>query len=142
MWRSKKFLVIALSVAVLVVGSIGGIALAQTEGSDGSQTGGIYERAAAILADDGVSVTAEQLKEAFTQAKGDMRSEALAKRPEALAKRLQAMVDAGKITQEEADEYRQWLESKPDGSFGFKSRGGFRGMRKMHGSKAPSLTTE
>ncbi len=137
MWRSKKFIVIGLIATVLLVGSIGGIALAQTEDGEDSQPGGILERVAAILVDDGVNITPEQLKDAFSQAQSDMRAEAM-------QTRLQNLVDQGKITQEEADEYQQWLQSKPDMSsgFGFKSWGGFRGGHRMHGFRAPALPTE
>ena len=37
MWRRKKFIIIAVLAGVLLVGSIGGVALAQTENGDDSQ---------------------------------------------------------------------------------------------------------
>ena len=37
MWRSKKFIIIAVIAAVVLVGSIGGVVLAQTGNGDESQ---------------------------------------------------------------------------------------------------------
>ena len=106
MWRSKKFIV-ALLATVLVVGSIGGIALANTENGDDSQPETLLDRVAEILVGKGINITSEQLKEAFTQAQSEMRDEAL-------DSRLQNLVKEGKITQEQADQYKAWLQERPD----------------------------
>ncbi len=137
MWRSKKFIIIAVLVAVAVAGSIGGIALAQTENGDDSQPKTIFDRATAILVDEGVSITSEQLKDAFTQAQRDMHTEAM-------ETRLESLVDEGKITQGEADQYLEWWQAKPDVSirFGLGGHGFFRGMGGMRGSGHPYLPTE
>ncbi len=123
MWRRRKFIVVALLATVVLAGSIGGVALAQTEEGDDSQPKTLFERVTDILVGEGVNITSEQLKDAFTQAQSDLRSDAL-------RSRLQALVGEGKITQPEADEYLEWWQAKPDvpAGFSFKGRGGFRGM--------------
>lgn len=112
MWRNKKLIVIALLAAVLAVGSIGGIVLAQTENGDEGQPGSRYE---ALLdkvcgiyeANTGTGIDSEQLILAFDQARKEMGDEAL-------DNRLQNLIDQGEITQEEADQYKAWLQARPD----------------------------
>ena len=48
-----------------------------------------------------------QLKDALDQARSEMQDEAL-------ESRLQNLVDEGKITQEEVDQYLEWWQSRPD----------------------------
>ena len=105
MWRSKKFIIIAVLVALLAAGSTVGVILAQDDGSSNTLT--IWERAAAILGQNGTGVTAEQLESAFTQAHQEMRDEAV-------DSRLDDLVASGKITQEQADQFKTWLDQKPD----------------------------
>lgn len=142
MWRSKKFIITALVAAAVLAGSLGGIALAHTENDPDSSHSSLLERITAILVDDGVNITSEQLKDAFTQATGELRDEAL-------ENRFQALVEAGKLTQEEADQLKEWLESKPDTSFrsGFRGHGRFPGMggfgmHRMGGFGAHAMPTE
>ncbi len=105
MWRSKKLIIVAILTAVVLVGIIGGIALAQENGEDNgdnSQPQTLLARVAAIL-----GIDQQELEDAFTQAKSEMRDEAL-------DSYLQNLVDQGKITQEEADQYKAWWQAKPD----------------------------
>lgn len=106
MWRSKKFIIIAVLVAVVAVGSTVGVVLAQDSGGT-SQSQTIFERVATILQGQGVSVTGDQLQSAFTQARQDQQDEAI-------NNRLQALVDSGKLTQAQADEFKAWLTQRPD----------------------------
>ena len=137
MWRRKKFLLVGLLAAVLLIGSIGGVALAQTENGDDNQPKTLLDRVAEILVGKGVNITSEQLKDAFTQAQSDMQTEAL-------QNRLQNLVDQGKITQGEADQYLEWQQSRPDVpvGFGFRSHGGFRGMVGPYGWGGRCVPTE
>ena len=48
-----------------------------------------------------------QLEAAFTQAQKEIRSDVE-------AERLAKQVAAGKLTQEQADQYKAWLDSRPD----------------------------
>jgi hypothetical protein len=55
----------------------------------------------------GVAIDPQQLKDAFTQAQRELQDEAL-------QSRLQKLVDEGRITQEEADQYLTWWQSRPN----------------------------
>jgi hypothetical protein len=111
MWRSKKFLLVTVLAVVLLAGSIGGVALAQT-GTDDSQLKAqdnvLLDKVCAIYEQNtGVAINSEELEKAFDQARSEMQDEAL-------DNYLKNLVDQGKLTQEQADQYKAWLESKPD----------------------------
>ncbi len=127
MWRSKKFITITLVAIVLLVGSTIGIVFAQEETEETTPAKlTMLDRVAEKL-----SIEPQVLKDAFTEVRSEMRDEAQ-------DGYLQKMVDYGKITQDEADQYQEWWQSRPDtelfgsykGSFGF---GGFRGGMKWGG---------
>lgn len=103
MWRSKKFIIVAVIAAVVLVASIGGVALAQTGSGDNSQHKTLTDRVVAILVAKGVNITSAQLDEAFNQARSEERDEF-----------LQNLVTESKITQAQADQYKAWLNSRPD----------------------------
>lgn len=64
----------------------------------------LMARVATIL-----GIDEEELQSAFTQAQKEMQVEAL-------DTRLSELVATGKITQQQADEYKSWYNSKPDDS--------------------------
>ena len=101
MWRSKKFIIAALLATVLLVGSAGGIVLAQENGDD-SQPKTLLARVAEKL-----GIDQQELEDAFAQAQSEMRDEAL-------DSRLQNLVKEGKITEEEAVQYKAWWQARPD----------------------------
>ncbi|HLB27965.1 MAG TPA: hypothetical protein VJK47_02010 [Dehalococcoidales bacterium] len=104
MWRKKKVILLAL-LAALVLISIGGVVIAQAaEGASGNATQlkTIMARVAEIL-----GIDQQKVEAAFEQAKNEAQADAL-------KNRLQALVDAGKITQAQADAYLKWSQSKPD----------------------------
>jgi hypothetical protein len=112
MWRSKKFIIVAVLAVVALVGSIGGVAIAQSENSDENHPGAgqaaLLEKVCEIYEDNtGTAIEADELQEAFAQARDEMQAEAL-------DEHLQSLVDEGKITQEEADQYKAWLEARPE----------------------------
>jgi multidrug efflux pump subunit AcrA (membrane-fusion protein) len=129
MWKNKKVaLLAALAVAVLI-GSIVGVtvAVAQTGNGDESQpqaqNEALLDRVSEIYAENtGVAIDVQQLKDAFAQARSEMQTEAL-------QNRLQNLVDQGTLTQDQADQYLQWWQSKPDvplsdpGELGFGGHG-------------------
>jgi len=114
MWRSKKFILIVVLVALVVVGSTAGVVLAQARNGGDSQTGvtlatdnvsqpkTLLARVAAIL-----GIDQKKVEDAFAQAQREMRDEAL-------NSYLQKLVDEGKITQEQADQYKKWWQARPD----------------------------
>ena len=111
MWRSKKFVVAVVVASLVLVGSIGGAVLADDNGNDngpGALFGALWDKVCAIYEDNtGDDIDPEALKDAFAQAQSEMRTEAL-------ESRLQKLVDEGKITQDEADAYKEWLQERPD----------------------------
>ena len=79
---------------------------AQSEVTDGYQT--LLDRACAIYQEStGVAINSEQLRDALDQAQDELQEQAL-------ESRLQNMVDEGQITQEEANQYLEWWQSRPD----------------------------
>jgi len=112
MWRSKKFLLVTVVATVVLLGSIGGVALAQTGTGGDSQPKAQYEallgKVCKIYQDKtGVAIDQAALQDAFTQAQQEMRDEAL-------DSYLKNLVAQGKITQEQADQYKAWLKARPD----------------------------
>jgi hypothetical protein len=117
MWKRKWF--IPVMVAVLLIGGIvGGVVVAGDDSSSNTTAGNqtqaadryqaLLDRACAIYEEKtGVAIDSEQLKDALEQARSEMRDEAL-------ESWLQDLVANGKITQEEADQYLKWWQSRPD----------------------------
>lgn len=115
--KKRKWFIPVVVVSVLLIGGItGGVVAATSDNSssteDQSQATNRYQelldRACAIYEEEtGVAIDSEQLKEALDQARSGIQDEAL-------ESRLQDLVDEGKITQEEADQYLEWLQSRPD----------------------------
>ena len=125
--KRKRWFIGSLMAAVVVLGITGGAVMAQeATGPDGdSPIMGLAARVAEILGIDEVRV-----QEAIVQAKAEMHAERL-------QARLDAMVSSGRLTQEQADAYKAWIEARPEGlsprSFGrFGGRGGF-GRHGFHG---------
>ena len=101
MWRSKKFIIAVVLAVLAVVGSTSAAVLAASNGDD-NQPKTLLARVAEII-----GVDEQKLEDAFAQAQSEMQDEAL-------DSYLQKLVDEGKITQEEADQYKTWWQSKPD----------------------------
>jgi len=140
MWRSKKLIVGVVLAAALLFGSLGGVVLAADNGDDSQPSalfGALWDKVCAIYEEKtGDTLDQEALKDSFVQARSEMRAEAL-------QNRLQSLVDEGQITQEQADEYLEWQQSRPDVTvqFGFRGHGGFRGMGGMRGFGVPCVPT-
>ena len=144
MWRSKKFIIVAVLAAVMLVGTISGVVVATDNGDDNEPEAkheALLDRVYEIYQENtGVAIDREALKDAFAQAQSEMQAEAL-------ETWLQSLVEEGRITQGQADEYLDWWQAKPDVTFGFGlgGRGGFRGMggpRGMHSFGWPHVPTE
>ncbi|MGA7676933.1 MAG: hypothetical protein WCA51_00960 [Dehalococcoidia bacterium] len=127
MWRSKKFIIIAVSAAVLLAGSISGVALAASNG-DNTQPKALGTDLLAKVCTiyqqkTGVAIDQQALTDAFTQARSELQKESE-------QANLQGLVTQGKITQDQADKYLNWWQSRPDmpSGFGFRGHGGFPGM--------------
>jgi uncharacterized membrane protein len=116
--RKRKWFIPAVVLSVLLIGGItGGVIAAAADDSssnteDQNQTTDRYQalldRACAIYQENtGVAIDSEQLKAALDQAQGELQEQAL-------ESRLQDLVANGKMTQEEADQYLEWWQSRPD----------------------------
>jgi polyhydroxyalkanoate synthesis regulator phasin len=87
----------------------------QTQATDRHQA--LLEAASAIYRGSmGVAIDSEQLRDALDQAQGELLDEAL-------EARLQDLVDEGQITQEEADQYLEWWQSRPENGLGLPGLG-------------------
>lgn len=135
--RKPRWILAGLLVGVLAVGIMGSAVLAHSNGDDGgSPIRGFASRVADILGLDEVDVQ-DAIKQARTETQNDI-----------LQHRLDYKVEQGLITQEQADEYLEWYQSRPEGVSPrpFHRFGGFgfnRGlMRGWHHDSAPPTETE
>ncbi len=126
MSKKMKVLVSVLVAVLMLVGSGSAIAMAQEEEEPEPtvEANGLLTRVAEIL-----GIPEEDLIDAFGQARQEMTEEVF-------LNALDKAVEEGLITQEEADEIREWWLQKPDvmdrGLFGSASR--FMGLRAQIGS--------
>ena len=137
----KRWLVTGLHAGLLSLAVIGGTAVAQEAESGGdTPLKSFVTRVADIL-----GLGEAEVQDALNQAATEMRDEAL-------QLKLDYMVEKGVLTQEEADEYGVWYQSRPDTlsrgfSFGgFGGHGFFRGRmwggHGFHGSALPTTVLE
>jgi hypothetical protein len=102
MWRSKKFIVIAVLVAVVIVGSTAGIVMAQAGKEGPGPRQALLARVAQILRIDQQTLT-DAFKKAATEQRDAGRDTMLNK-----------LISDGKITQGQADAFKAWLKTRPD----------------------------
>ena len=112
MWRNKKIIIIEVLVVVMLVATLGTVAIARADDENTNQgqknTTSLMEKVAEIYqANTGTAIDAEELENAFVQARQEIMT---ANRYQFLDK----LVEMGKITQEQADEFKAWLEAKPN----------------------------
>jgi hypothetical protein len=131
MWRSKKLIIVTLLAAVVLTGSLGGIALANGEDDNQPEAryGALLDRVCEIYQQNtGVAIEPEALEDAFAQARSEERTEFM-------RNHLQGLVEQGEITQQQADEFLQWQQARPDVPFGL----GFKGHGRPHGFPEPCM---
>ena len=130
----KRWIIVSVVMAALAIAITGGAIMAQDEDEDGSKS--FAGRVAEIL-----GLEEDTVADAMKQAKEDMRDEAV-------KAKLDALVEDGKMTQEDADAYLEWLESRPDVDFGggfgrgFRGKGGFGRKHGWGGYKMSTTTTD
>lgn len=114
----KRWLVIPAMAGLVVFALVaGGAVLAQTNGTEGdSPSSKFVSRVAELLGVDEADV-----QDAFNQAAKEIQDEAI-------EQKLNKMVEAGRMTREQADEYIEWFQSRPEGLYtghfsGFKGLG-------------------
>ena len=127
----RKWLIIPALAALLLTGAIAGTAFAQSESDDDSSS---VSRFVEILAEK-LGIDEDQVQTAVEETKAELQAERKAAWEQQLRDKLAAMVEEGKITQEQADEYLDWYLNPPElasGKFGKKfasGRGHHRGKR-------------
>ena len=127
----RKILIIIPVLAVLLLtGAIAGTVFAQSESDNDSSS---VSRFVEILAGK-LGIGEEQLQTALDETRDELQAERKAAREQRLRDKLAAMVEDGKITQEQADEYLDWYLNPPElaqGRFGKK----FASARSHHRGK-------
>lgn len=100
---TKRRIIILAIAGVMAALITGGAVIAQESGSNEDPSRqSLASRVATILGlDEGV------VQDAFTQARGDIRDEKF-------QMKLDRLVEQGILDQEQADELRDWYESRPD----------------------------
>lgn len=108
MKKRKKVLLITLATVLVLTVTAGAVGIAMAN-DDGTQTvkENLFEKVAQIYqTNTGDTINAVELEKAFTQARTELGAE--------FKNRIQQRaVDEGKITQEQLDELKEWLERKP-----------------------------
>ena len=112
MKRNRKYILITVLSIAVAVGIVTGVVFAQSDnGGDiepKAQHEALLDRVCEIYEENtGVAIDPQALQDAFIKACRELRDEAL-------SNRLQKLVDEGTITQEQADQYLEWWESRPD----------------------------
>jgi len=98
MWKRKKF-IIPLVVAGVLAGSLAGAAFAQEGDGVGPPPGGtLIERLVEKL-----GIEQSEIETAFAEVRSEMRNS-----------RLQELVEQGRLTQEEADQFNEWWQARPE----------------------------
>jgi hypothetical protein len=107
MLKKKKWLIIGVLCVVVLAGVLGGFAIASA--NDGDSAGKtLMDKVAEIYQKNtGTALDAQELQKAFTEAGSSLRLEMR-------DQMLQKLVDDGKITQEQADAWKTWLDARPD----------------------------
>ena len=125
--RKWIFISVLAAVVVLAAGILGVAAYANSNNgttTPSTQTDPqkvLADKVAAILGLDNATVEA-----AFTQAQTEIKAERQAANLKAEEARIDQMVTDGKLTAEQAAQYKTWLESKPNISIpGLNENGGF-----------------
>lgn len=113
MWISKKVMLIVVLCVVAIAGTLGGVALvgaaddSSTNTTDTVQINLLDKVAEIYEQNTGTAIDPAELEKAFIEAGSSIREE----RIDAI---LQRLVEDGRLTQEQADEWKAWWESRPD----------------------------
>jgi hypothetical protein len=100
--RKITKLLLSSILAVTMMAGSAGVALADDGQSNQEKPNGLLARVAQIL-----NIDVQKLTDAFKQAVTEMRSERQ-------NTGLQNLVTSGKLTQDQADQLKAWLDSRPD----------------------------
>jgi hypothetical protein len=111
MKKSKKVVLVTFGLVVVLAITLGAVAIAQADdqaaGTAQSANVSMFDRVAAIYkTNTGTAIDSAQLQKAFQQAGQQAATDAQ-------NRMLQKLVDSGKITQKQADDYKAWLAARP-----------------------------
>lgn len=121
----KRWLLFPVLAGLLAVGITAGAVLAQGGGEDGeSALHSFANRVANIL-----GLEESKVQDAFTQAKEEAMEAKQAARETRLQDKLNQLAADGKISQEQADQYSEWVRSRPEGIRSLLGMPGFGGHR-------------
>ena len=124
----KRYWFIGLVVLMAAVIGLGSATVLAQESDGETSRLGLIARVANIL-----GLEEQRVQDAFDQAGQELRDEQF---EEMVGQRLEALVESGRITQEQADELREWYAERPDS---FWLAGGSARGRKGGGITAASL---
>ena len=125
MLTKRKIIILAIT-GVMAAMITGGAVMAQDGGTqEDPPRETLASRVTAILnLEDGVNLDVAVVESAITEARTAIKDERL-------EMKLQWLIDQGRLDQQQADELREWYESRPDhsagASFGFGRGHGFHG---------------
>jgi len=102
--KKKTGIISIIAVAALLISTIVGIAVYADDGDSSTKNpqSALMAKVAEIL-----GVDQDDLENAFTQAREELRDEAV-------QDRLDKLVENGVLTEEEAQEYADWLDERPE----------------------------
>ncbi len=117
----KRWIMVSAGIIALAMGVFTASVIA-AQATDDSKVSDFSARVAQIL-----GLEEQKVEDAMKQAHKELREERM-------KEKLDALVASGDITQQEADEYMEWIESAPDGIYGFGyGRGKGHGRKGRHG---------
>ena len=99
----RRWLIGAVVAALAVLGLAGGVIMADEADGKGSRFGAFAERVASIL-----GLETDDVESAMEQAKQELAEEAM-------DEKLAMMVEKGAFTQQQADDWKAWMEARPEG---------------------------
>lgn len=125
MRQSRKIILIVVTTVLVLGGILGGVAIAKADDQNttttttttvtpdrtNNRTSELFDKVAEIYQQNtGVAVDSGELSKAFKQAEEAIRNDRL-------GSFLDKLVENGKITQDKADELKDWWSAKPDLNF-------------------------
>ncbi len=99
----RRWFIGGVVAALALLGLAGGAIMAQEATEKQSRFSAFAERVASIL-----GLEADDVEDAMEQAKEELADEAM-------DEKLAAMVEKGAFTQQQADDWKAWMEAKPEG---------------------------
>ena len=112
MRKHKKVIFITLVTVIVLATTLGMVAFAQADDQSANPTSShintLMDKVAAIYQQNtGTAIDSAKLQEAFTQAQKELATEAQ-------DLMWQKLIDEGKMTRQQVDDYKAWLNARPN----------------------------